>query len=73
MQAIKDRESVHVILLEDGSYWVKGGFGKDVVLSTLNLSSATFLLFGDACYKADRLKENGRHCEVTPVLLMVDD
>lgn len=26
MQPIKDRDNVHVILLEDGSYWMSGGF-----------------------------------------------
>jgi len=75
MQPIKDRDNVHVILLEDGSYWVSGGFNenRDRIMSTLNLSSATFLSFEDACYKADKLKENGKRCEVIPVLLIVDD
>lgn len=75
MQPIKDRDCTHVILLEDGSYWMSGGFGsnKDGLMSTLNLSSATFLSFEDACYKADKLREKGRKCDVLPVLLMIDD
>lgn len=73
MQPIKDRDSVHVILLEDGSYWMSGGFSGDGIMSTLNLSSATFLPFEDACYKANKLDKNGKRCEVIPVLLMVDD
>lgn len=75
MQPIKDRDSVHVILLEDGSYWMSGGFSRnrEGIVSTLNLSSATFLTFEDACYKANKLNENGKRCEVIPVLLMVDD
>lgn len=73
MQPIKDRDIVHVILLEDGSYWMSGGFNGDGIMSTLNLSSATFLSFEDACYKANKLNENGKRCEVIPVLLKVDD
>ena len=76
MQPIKDRDCVHVILLEDGSYWVSGGFNgdRDGIMSTLNLSSATFFpSFEDACYKANKLYENGKRCDVIPVLLMVDD
>lgn len=73
MQPIKDRDNVHVILLEDGSFWVSGGFNGDEIMSTLNLSSATFLSFEDACYKANKLDENGKRCEVIPVLLRVDD
>lgn len=75
MQPIKDRDNVHVILLEDGSYWMSGGFSgnRDGIMSTLNLSSATFLPFEDACYKANKLNENGKRCEVIPVLLIVDD
>ena len=72
MQPIKDRDNVHVILLEDGSYWMSGGFSgnRDGIMSTLNLSSATFLPFEDACYKANKLNENGNRCEVIPVLLI---
>ena len=75
MQPIKDRDNVHVILLEDGSYWMFGGFSGDIdgIISTLNLSSATFLSFEEAYYKANKLNENGIRCEVIPVLLMVDD
>ncbi|HQD93011.1 MAG TPA: hypothetical protein PK924_07090 [Bacilli bacterium] len=74
MQPIKDRDCTHVILLEDGSYWMAGSIDKkDAVMSTLNLSSATFLPFEDACYKADKLREKGRRCDVLPVLLMIDD
>ena len=38
MQPIKDRDNVHVILLEDGSYyWMSGGFSgnRDGIMSTL--------------------------------------
>lgn len=73
MQPIKDRDIVHVILLESGSYWMSGGFSGDGIMSTLNLSSATFLSVEDACYKANLLAKNGKRCEVIPVLLMVDD
>ena len=75
MQPTKDRDMVHVILLEDGSFWMSGGFNenRDRIMSTLNLSSATFLSFEDACYKANKLNENGKRCDVIPVLLMVDD
>lgn len=75
MQPIKKRDSVHVILLADGSYWMSGGFSRNIegFMSTLNLSSATFLSFEDACYKSNKLNENGIRCEVIPVLLMVDD
>jgi hypothetical protein len=73
MQPIKD--SVHIILLADGSYWMSGGFGRDRkwIITTFDLSSATFLPFEEACCKANKLNENGICCEVTPVLLMVDD
>ena len=55
---IKDRDCTHVILLEDGSYWMAGSIdNKGAIMSTLNLSSATFLPFEDACYKADKLRE----------------
>jgi hypothetical protein len=52
---------------------VSGGFNenRDWIMSTLNLSSATFLLFEDAHYKANKLNENGKRCDVIPVLLMV--
>ena len=74
MQPIKDRDCTHVILLEDGSYWMAGSIdNKGAIMSTLNLSSATFLPFEDACYKADKLREKGRRCDVLPVLLMIDD
>ena len=76
MEPIKDRDCVHVILLEDGSYWVSGGlnWNRDRIMSTLNLSSATFFSsFEDACHKANKLYENGKRCDVIPVLLMVDD
>ncbi len=73
MQPIKDRDNVHVILLENGSYWMSGGFNGDGIMSTHNLSLATFLPFEDACYKASKLDKNGKRCEVIPVLLMVDD
>ena len=73
MQPIKDRDIVHVILLESGSYWISGGFSGDGIMSTHNLSLATFLPFEDACYKANKLAKNGKRCEVIPVLLMVDD
>ena len=74
MQPIKDRDCTHVILLEDGSYWMAGSIdNKGAIMSTLNLSSATFLPFEDACYKADKLRKKGRRCDVLPVLLMIDD
>jgi hypothetical protein len=51
-----------------------GGFSgnRDGIMSTLNLSSATFLPFEDACCKANKLNKNGKRCEVIPVLLIVD-
>jgi hypothetical protein len=73
VQPIKDRDIVHVILLESGSYWMSGGVSGNGIMPTLNLSSATFLSFEDACYKANLLTKNGKRCEVIPVLLMVDD
>ena len=33
MQPIKDRDIVHVILLESGSYWMSGGFSGDGIMS----------------------------------------
>ena len=70
MRPIKDREFTHVILLEDGSYWVSG---TKTVTTTLNLSSATYLPFDDACNKASKLRECGRRCDILPILIKVDD
>lgn len=70
MQPIKDRDITYVILLKDGSYWVSG---EETITTTLNLSSATYLPFDEACNKASKLRKNGKYCDVLPVLLMIDD
>lgn len=70
VQPIKDRDITYVILLKDGSYWVSG---EKTITTTLNLSSATYLPFDEACNKASKLRKNGKHCDVLPVLLMIDD
>jgi hypothetical protein len=72
MKPIKSEDHAYVIMMMDGTYWIAGGFANMAILTTVNLSSATFLPYDDAFYKANKLREIGRMCVVHPIIIALD-